>query len=239
MNNKSGRVFGASLKPAWSVEQINEFLIKTKGDIIVFVINHDKDEVEAHTHIYLEYSTPRKISTVANLLEVEGNFIEVIRNKKGYLRYLTHMDEIDKHEYNDSEVLTNSEIGYTTLIMGNSLSDKEIADYIMQGRGFELLGVVSSSKLRTIQGFLHFDNSNAQQEVSRQLKAENDVIKSQNNAILENLTLIEEIACRHVNAEGLDYDDMVWAMMAIANEIGKTKAIVSSIKRRRLCRENS
>lgn len=231
MNNKSGRVFGASLKPAWSVEKINEFLNKTKSDILVFVINHDKDEVETHTHIYLEYSNPRKLSTVANLLEVECNFIEVIRNKKGYLRYLTHKGEIDKYEYNDSEVLTNSEIGYTTLIMGNSLSDKEIADYIMQGRGFELLGIVPSGKLRTIQGFLHFDNSNAQQEVARQLKAEND-------AMLEKLTHIEEIACRHLNDDDLDYDDMVWAMIAIANEISKTKAVVSSIKRRRLCREN-
>ena len=81
----SGRVFGASLKPAWNKEEIQEFLSKTKGDIIVFIINHDKDlnsegeQVEEHTHIYLEYSTPRKITTVANLLKVESNFIEIVR----------------------------------------------------------------------------------------------------------------------------------------------------------------
>lgn len=162
----SGRVFGASLKPAWTIEQIEQFLLDTKGDITVFIINHDKDYdgngelVEEHTHIYLEYSTPRKITTVANLLKVESNFIEIVRNKKGYLRYLTHMDETDKHKYDNEQVYGNADIPYETLVLGNSLTDKEIAEYIIQGRGLELLGVVSASKLRTIQSFIHFDATN-------------------------------------------------------------------------------
>ena len=157
----TGRVFGASLKPVWDAQKINEFLNKTRGDITVFIINHDKDEnVEPHTHIYLEYSNPRKVSTVANLLEVETNFIEVIRNKKGYLRYLTHMDEKEKHVYDASEVYTNSTQSYELTVRGNAMTDKEIAEWIKQGKGIELLGIVSASRLRTIQSFLHFDNSN-------------------------------------------------------------------------------
>jgi len=162
----TGRVFGASLKPAWDENKINEFLNKTKGDIIVFIINHDKcineagEKVEPHTHIYLEYINPRKISTVANLLEVESNFIEIVRNKKGFLRYLTHMDEKQKHVYKASEVYTNSTQTYELVVRGNAMTDKEIAEWIKQGKGVELLGVVSASRLRTIQSFLHFDNSN-------------------------------------------------------------------------------
>ena len=162
----TGRVFGASLKPAWDEQKIEEFLNKTKGDIIVFIINHDKDFdkngelLETHTHIYLEYTNPRKISTVANLLQVETNFIEVIRNKKGYLRYLTHMDEKEKHVYDASEVYTNSTQSYELTVRGNAMTDKEIAEWIKQGKGIELLGIVSASRLRTIQSFLHFDNSN-------------------------------------------------------------------------------
>jgi hypothetical protein len=162
----TGRVFGASLKPAWDENKINEFLAKTKGDIIVFIINHDKcineagEKVEPHTHIYLEYSNPRKISTVANLLEVESNFIEIVRNKKGFLRYLTHMDEKQKHVYNADEVYTNSTQTYELVVRGNAMTDKEIAEWIKQGKGVELLGIVSASRLRTIQSFLHFDNSN-------------------------------------------------------------------------------
>lgn len=162
----TGRVFGASLKPAWSEQKIEEFLNKTNGDIIAFIINHDKDFdkngelLETHTHIYLEYTNPRKISTVANLLQVETNFIEVIRNKKGYLRYLTHMDEKEKHVYDASEVYTNSTQSYELTVRGNAMTDKEIAEWIKQGKGIELLGIVSASRLRTIQAFLHFDNSN-------------------------------------------------------------------------------
>lgn len=224
MNNKSSRVFGASLKPAWSVEKINEFLDKTRGDILVFAINHDKDETEVHTHLYLEYSSPRKISTVANLLEVESNFIELVKNKKGYLRYLTHKDETDKHFYDDSEVLTNSDVSYSTLVLGNSLTDKEIAQYLMKGRGLDLLGVVPSGKLRTIQSFLHFDNSNLQLQLIRQLKVQNDII-------IETFNTIEKIASDFVNDLSLSVGDLVGGMKLIASEISKARVIASTRKR--------
>lgn len=178
----TGRVFGASLKPAWNEQKIQEFLNKTKGDIMVYLINHDNDldkngePVETHTHIYLEYVNPRKITTVANLLEVETNFIEVIRNKKGYLRYLTHMDEEDKHRYQAEEVYTNHNQSYEMLVLGNSITDKEIAEYLKQGRGMELLGLVSASRLRTIQSFVHFDNSNQVLDEIRHLNRKMDDI---------------------------------------------------------------
>ena len=180
----SGRVFGASLKPAWSNDKIQQFLKATQGDILVYIINHNKDSndlgelVEPHTHIYLEYETPRKLSTVANLLEVEVNFIEIIRNKKGYLRYLTHKDDLDKFQYDDSEVLTNTSLSYDLRLLGASLSDKEIADYILEGRGLDLLGIVPAGRLRTIQSLLHFDTSNATLQQARELNYKLDTVVS-------------------------------------------------------------
>lgn len=224
MSNKSGRVFGASLKPAWSVNEINEFLDKTRGDITVFIINHDKDETEPHTHLYLEYTTPRKISTVANLLGVAGNFIELVRNKKGYLRYLTHKDEDDKFKYDDAEVYTNSDVSYSTLVLGNSLTDKEIAQYLIEGKGVDLLGVVPSGKLRTIQSFLHFDNSNAQLREIRLLNEKMD-------AMSKAFSNIEQIALGFVNSVKLSADDLVSGMKLIADEISKTRALASTRKR--------
>ena len=224
MSNKSGRVFGASLKPAWSVDKINEFLDKTKGDITVFAINHDKDGVEVHTHLYLEYSTPRKISTVANLLEVEPNFIELVKNKKGYLRYLTHKDEEDKHKYNDDDVYTNSDVSYSTLVLGNSLSDKEIAQYLIEGKGIDLLGIVSSGKLRTIQSFLHFDNSNAQLQ---QIRLLNDKI----DAISEVLDRVGIIAESFVNSVNVGANELVSGMKLIADTISKATTIGITRKR--------
>lgn len=224
----SGRTFGASLKPAWSEQQIQDFLNRTKGDIKAFIINHDKDFnedtgdiVEEHTHIYLEYTNPRKVSTVANLLEVEPNFIEIIRNKKGYLRYLTHMDQNDKHRYGADEVYTNSSQSYEITVLGNAMSDKDIAEYIIQGRGVELLGVVSASKLRTIQSFLHFDNSNHMLEEIRML---NNKVQY----VLDIAEKVETMANGFVNALDLTVNDLVGGMRLIANEISKVTLLVGS-----------
>ena len=67
------------------------------------MINHNKDVndetgevVELHTHIYIEYETPSKVSTVANLFGGAPNFIEVVQKKKEMLRYLTHKDQKQK-----------------------------------------------------------------------------------------------------------------------------------------------
>lgn len=226
----TGRVFGASLKPAWNKKEIEEFLNKTNGDITVFIINHDKDtnetgeKVEVHTHIYLEYTNPRKITTVANLLEVEANFVEIVRNKKGYLRYLTHMDEKEKHIYEAEEVYTNSSQTYELTVRGNSMSDKEVAEMIKEGKGVELLGVVSASRLRTIQSFLHFDNSNM---MLNEIRSLNDKM----NKILDVVDNVEKIAVGFANGINFNASELVSGMKLIADEISKTRAIASTRKR--------
>lgn len=183
MASKSGRAFSASLKPAWTQQKILDWLAEHKGAFSAYVITHDKDVnpetgeiVEPHTHVYIEYDTPRKVSTVANLLGVEENFIEVVRNKKGMLRYLTHKDQETKVKYNDEDVYTNADIDYKTAVMGAMLSDKEIAEYIRNGRGLELLGIVPAGKLRTIQAFLHFDRSGIIAEEIKRLNEKIDTI---------------------------------------------------------------
>ena len=227
----SGRVFGASLKPAWSADKIEAFLEATQGDILVYIINHDKDSndlgelVEPHTHIYLEYETPRKLSTIANLLEVEANFIEIIRNKKGYLRYLTHKDDLDKFQYDNSEVLTNSSVSYDLRLLGASLSDKEIADYILEGRGLDLLGIVPAGRLRTIQSFLHFDTSNATLQQVRELNYKLDKVVS----FVDHLDLtIKDLL---VNAS-TSAKDLIEGLRSISREIANFRGHALMIKRR-------
>lgn len=226
----SGRVFGASLKPAWSADKIKAFLEATQGDILVYIINHDKDYnelgelVESHTHIYLEYETPRKLSTIANLLEVEANFIEIIRNKKGYLRYLTHKDDIDKFQYDNSEVLTNSSVSYDLRLLGGSLSDKEIAEYILEGRGLELLGIVPAGRLRTIQSLLHFDTSNT---TLNQVRMLNDKL-----AIVVNFVEDLDISIKSLIANAsTGAKDLIEGLRSISREIAKFRVQAPMIKR--------
>lgn len=211
----NGRTFTASLKPAWEQQKIDEFLLQMQGTATVYIINHDKDTnklgelIEKHTHVYIDYPTPRKITTVSNLLGVEPNFIELVKNKKGFLRYLTHKDEEEKHKYSDDEVYTNNSVSYTAILLGNQLSDKEIAEYLIQGRGIELLGVVSSGKLRTIQSFLHFDSANMQLKEIRALNAKIDAV----GRTLNELQLLAESA---VHQFGTSAELMAQSLMKIA-----------------------
>lgn len=220
----TSRTFTASLKPAWEEKKIKQFLLTMQGTATVFIINHDKDTnekgeiIESHTHVYLDYQTPRKLTTIANLLEVEPNFVEIVKNKKSFLRYLTHKDEEYKHKYNDDEVYTNSSVSYTATLLGNKLSDKEIAEYIMQGRGIELLGVVSSSKLRTIQGFLHFENSNMQ--LNMQLK-EIRALNAKIDDVSKTLKLFKDYAESAVKQFNGNAEKMATALMQLALIAGK------------------
>jgi hypothetical protein len=179
--NKSARAFTASLKPAWTPEQMNKFVGSLTGSAYAYLITHDRDSnvetgevVESHTHILVDYQTPRKLSTVANLFQVESNFVEVVKSKQAMLRYLIHLDDPDKFQYSPDDVIHNAGVDFADVIKGQSMTDKDIANYIRQGRGQELIGLVSGSKLRTIQAFLHFDRSGQIHSELRQLNQKVD-----------------------------------------------------------------
>jgi len=189
MSNISGRIFTTSLKPAKTPDEIREFVSRLTGTATIYAITHDKDSdantgelVESHTHYLIEYDTPRKITTIANLFEVESNFVEVVKSKKAMLRYLTHMDDSEKYQYSADEVITNSPIPYNDVILGQNMSDKEIAQYISEGRGAELLGIVSASKLRTIQSFLTFER---QGKIFQEVRKLSDKIDTMSGALME------------------------------------------------------
>lgn len=159
----TGRTFTVSIKPCLERNKIQEFVSSMKGSATVWAINHTEDVndfaeiVEPHTHFLIEYESPRKLSTVANLFQVEDNFIEVVKSKKSMLRYLTHMDNLDKFQYDGKDVITNANIDYETAVLGSSLSDRDIAEYLKQGRGQELFDLVSMSRLKLIQSFLNYE----------------------------------------------------------------------------------
>lgn len=229
------RIFTISLKPAWTREKIEDFCRKMKGTAIVFSITHDKDNdengqiIEKHTHILIEYETPRKITTMANLFEVEENFIEVVKSKKAVLRYLTHLDDSDKFQYDSKEIITNSDVDYDSVVMGNNLSDKEIAEYIKNGHGYDLLGVVSSSKLRTIQAFLNFDR---QGTTNAELKRLNEKMDNMSSHIENISNLANEfkegliLGATKLGSLGTGFlSEIKVGFTKIANEINKAKYI--------------
>lgn len=227
----TARTYSASLKPSWTSEEISELANKMAGTALVFGITHDKDIddngelVEAHTHLLIDYETPRKITTVSNLLGVAENFIEVVKNKKGFLRYLTHMDEVDKYKYSSSEVITNSDISYDLVLLGNNMTDRDIATAIMEGKGYDLIGIVSSSKLRTIQAFLHYDQNNYLLTEMRALRAQNEEILGAFNTVKEIVTGLTSGAVKTLN-------ELNNGLLLIATEI-KRATVNTMIKNKR------
>ena len=231
MKNKTARVFSASLKPAWDRAKVEDWLAEHKGAFNAYVINHDRDVnedgliVEAHTHFYIEYDTPRKLSTVANLLNVETNFIEIVKNKKGMLRYLTHKDQATKVKYDDEEVYTNADVDYKTAVMGACMSDRDIAEYIACGRGFELLGVVPAGKLRTIQAFLHFDTSKQVLAELERLREDVIIMGRTLNKVAEYTDKAQELANFLVDALQSAGDKTLMAAKELAAALKRIKLI--------------
>lgn len=80
-------------------------------------ILHDKDSnpetgelKDAHYHIYLEFPNPRSLNSIAKELDIEPNMIEVVRDKRGILAYLTHSRNPEKYQYEHEEIHSNFEI---------------------------------------------------------------------------------------------------------------------------------
>lgn len=223
---KKSRLFTCSLQPMWELFEIQEFLAKHKGQITVWGINHDRDTDEngelktPHTHLILEYSTPRAISTVANLLGVADNFIEYGQSKQALMKYLTHKDDKDKFQYENEEVFTNSGLLYADAIMGSAMTDKEIAEYLLEGKGFELLGIVPSHKLRTIQAFLQFDRTG-------QLKDELTLVKQTLHEVALSVSKVATIAIKFENDLEATKEQLQGGFKLIAQAIKDTTTKVA------------
>lgn len=79
-------------------------------------IKHDRDldndgnVKKAHYHILIEFGNPRTISSVAKMLDVASNMVEVCYSVEGTRMYLTHANAPDKVQYDVSEVIANYDI---------------------------------------------------------------------------------------------------------------------------------
>lgn len=82
-------------------------------------ILHDQDLTDdgapkkSHYHVVGKLDTPRQPSTVANKIGVPVNFVEC---RKGYtfrkgVRYLCHLDDPKKAQYDASQIVSNVEVG--------------------------------------------------------------------------------------------------------------------------------
>lgn len=89
-----------------------------------FGILHNKDYFptgeakKPHFHLILgvEGDSRHSKEKVINLFNDSSLLIRNVRNPKGYCRYLTHKDNLEKAQYKDSDIFTNDTLLYEELI---------------------------------------------------------------------------------------------------------------------------
>jgi hypothetical protein len=71
------------------------------------MIWHDKDGIKEHCHIILLLSNKLTFDNLWSILSRTGiALIEPVIDMRGCVRYLTHMDDEDKYQYSESEVIS-------------------------------------------------------------------------------------------------------------------------------------
>ena len=94
------------------------------SDFIYFGILHNRDYFptgeakKPHFHLILGSNDNNKVAkaNIQKFFNDDSIFIRNIRNPKGYARYLTHKDNLEKAQYKDDEVFSNDYNLYEELV---------------------------------------------------------------------------------------------------------------------------
>lgn len=199
---KTAIYFETSLK--WNKDgktiNIKEVLQQTKHYYEIYAITHKKGTEEEHTHFWIKCKTPRTLENIANIFNVEKNFISYIKSPRAQLRYITHIDYPEKEQYSFNEVQTNSPISYeekitsfditrrelfTEFINTNNL-EKTLLQYIESLNGAELYSIYKLAK--EVKRFNYENNIIKENEKQKEIEIANFITEIQK----DNIKLIEE-----------------------------------------------
>lgn len=117
MNNViKTRTFGGVLYEDSGTYNFDDVLLAGKNYFADFCyILHDKDVTEngelkkPHIHWLGRRKNASSVNYIADVMGLKVNEIEVIRNWKGAIRYLTHIDYPDKYQYSIEDINSNME----------------------------------------------------------------------------------------------------------------------------------
>lgn len=72
-------------------------------------IYHDKDGVQPHWHLVVNFDNSISFNRVCELFTFDGcnTLVESVNSVKGIYNYLTHCDEPDKHKYDDDDLYSD------------------------------------------------------------------------------------------------------------------------------------
>lgn len=64
-------------------------------------------EEKIHWHLLLSFETKKSLSIIANVFGIQENLIECVNNYKSMERYLVHLDNEEKFQFNVDDVISN------------------------------------------------------------------------------------------------------------------------------------
>lgn len=132
VEEKRYRNFMLLLYPEWSNYQ--EILQDIKGSFKRYAyIKHipEEEEKKEHLHLILSLDNPRTIESLSKRVGVPKNLIQSIKGLRGSCRYLVHMDNEDKYQYELDQVIVSNAFKDTFFkSFDDLLSDEEILDNI-------------------------------------------------------------------------------------------------------------
>lgn len=75
-------------------------------------ILHDKDDTDAHYHYCLWFDNPRSPKSLCTYFKLGGveNLWQVMRSDKYAVAYLTHKNDKDKYQYDESQIHSNFDL---------------------------------------------------------------------------------------------------------------------------------
>lgn len=116
------RNFATVVYPESAPENWREILQELKTAVFISPLhdcdcNPDGEVKKAHYHVMLMYEGKKSINTIRELCSTFGGVgCEKVESKRGYARYLCHLDNPEKAQYKTEDVTTYGGENYTVVI---------------------------------------------------------------------------------------------------------------------------
>lgn len=141
-------------------------------------IYHDKDNKKPHYHLMLKFRYPVLDSAIVNHYKINQNQIEMIKGKwTDALRYLTHKNAPNKHQYDESGIVSNFNVSDEIL---NDYNDKLVNDYIYKFANNEM----SFSQLWSLLGTSDKIKYDKQIGIANKVRINNIILKGKREMLV-------------------------------------------------------
>lgn len=163
-SNKLGKdnKFFIELYPDCTTYDYNEILARLCNETVRFAyILHDKDcdddgvIKKAHCHLFCHTENQQSISSFCAQFNISPCYVDFAISERACIRYLMHLDNNDKYQYPENEVITNYDIK-------KYLVDKD--NEIMNCVGTIYSGIVKNN-IRTFSSLLEWGLSTGDKNI--------------------------------------------------------------------------